>query len=67
MIERRFEEYICFLKENFSTLVEYKELTGGMDPTFYKVRDDLFDKDPFVVFNASMEATALFADKNIYH
>ena len=69
MNERRsFEGYIEFLRENFTNLVEYRELTGGMvEPKLNQAKEDLFDDDPFVVFGASLVATIAFADKNLYH
>lgn len=62
-----FQDYIDFLRENFINLVEYRELTGTLEPKLTKASQDLFDEDPFVVFNASLVATVAFADKNLYH
>ncbi len=64
---RKFKEYIAFLKENFETLIEYREKTGNFDPAITKIRDELSDTDPFVVFHASMAASILLADKSFYH
>lgn len=63
----RFGEYIEFLRENLSNLVEYRERTGTLDLNVLQVKEDLFDDDPFVVFTASLAATVLLADKSIYH
>lgn len=67
MEEASFEKYIDFLRENVVTLVEYKELTGSLSPDLLEVRDDLFNDDPFVVFGASVVATAFLSDDSIYH
>lgn len=67
MSNRRFEKYIEFLRENFGNLVEYRELTGQIEPKLMQVKADLFNEDPFVVFGASLLATAAFSDKNLYH
>ena len=63
----RFGDYISFLRENISNLVEYKQMTGSFDPLLDKVEKDLFNEDPFVVFGATLEATAAFSDKTLYH
>lgn len=65
--QRRYQDYIQFLRENFGNLVRYKEITGTMEPSLARVKKDLFDEDPFVVFGASLIATAAFAEKNLYH
>lgn len=62
-----FQEYINFLRENFTNLVEYREITGTVEPKLIQAKQDLFDDDPFVVFGASLVATIAFADKNLYH
>ena len=64
---KQFGDYIEFLRENFGNLVEYRELTGQSEPTLSKVKEDLFNEDPFVVYGASLAATTEFADINIYH
>lgn len=65
--QQRFEDYIEYLRENVSTLVEYREMTGTVDPNVLQIKEDLFNEDPFVVFSASIAATILLADKSIYH
>lgn len=67
MTTRRFEEYISFLRENFINVIDYKSKTGKFDPALLQVQKDLFHKDPFVVFSASLLATVEFADKSLYH
>ena len=62
-----FKKYIDLLRENFVNLVEYREATGTSEPTLTSVREDLFDDDPFVVFGATLAATAAFSDKYLYH
>lgn len=62
-----FQEYIDFLRENFVNLVEYREITGTIEPGLTQTKKDLFNDDPFVVFGASLIATMAFADKNLYH
>lgn len=64
---KKFEEYVKFLRDNIGNLVEYRELTGNFEPGLAKVKNDLFDEDPFVVFGATLLATAAFADKKLYH
>ncbi|MDB6096624.1 MAG: hypothetical protein JWM09_902 [Francisellaceae bacterium] len=63
----KFEEYIDFLKETVVNVVEYRERTGTSNPELSQLRDNLFDEDPFVVFGASVLATAVLADKTLYH
>ena len=63
----RFEEYIGFLRDNINNLIEYRECTGTLEPGLLKIKNDLFNQDPFVVIGASVQATKAFADKNLYH
>jgi len=65
--QHRFQDYINFLRENFANLVEYREITGTIEPKLIQAKQDLFDDDPFVVFGASLIATIAFADKTLYH
>lgn len=67
MNQKQFGDYINFLRENFGNLVQYKALTGNSSSELSKIEEDLFDEDPFVVFGASIIATAEFADNKIYH
>jgi len=67
MEHKQFGEYIEFLRNNFGNLVEYKELAGTPSHNLTKVKTDLFHEDPFVVYGASIAATAEFANSNIYH
>lgn len=62
-----FQDYIKFLRENFANLVEYREITGIVEPKLIQAKQDLFDADPFIVFGASLVATIAFADKSLYH
>ena len=62
-----YDEFILFLRENFSDIVEYRELTGTLQPGIAKIVLDLGDEDPFVVFGASIAAAAVLGDKNLYH
>ncbi len=62
-----FEEYIEYLRENIANLVEYRQRTGTVDLGVLHVKEALSDEDPFVVFNASLAATAVLADRTIYH
>lgn len=64
---KKYSDYIVFLRENFGNLVEYRELTGQIQPKLSKVNEDLFNEDPFIVYGASLIATAEFADLDIYH
>ncbi|MBT4963932.1 MAG: hypothetical protein HON32_07110 [Francisellaceae bacterium] len=64
---KKFGEYVQFLRENIGNLVEYREMTGSSEPGLVKVKTDLFDEDPFVVFGATLLATAAFSDKTLYH
>jgi len=63
----KFEEYIKYLRENFVNLVEYRERTGTLESNVMHIKEALFNDDPFVVFNASLAATVVLADKSIYH
>ncbi len=62
-----FGDYIKFLRENFSNVIKYKENSGSFEPSLTQVNEDLFDQDPFVVYGASVIATAVFADDTLYH
>ena len=62
-----YANHIEFLRNNFSYLVDYKNQVGQLNPVFQLVQQDLFDKDPFVVYGASLIATLAFADKTLYH
>lgn len=62
-----FEDYIQYLRENFTNLVEYRERTGTLEPGVRKIKEALFNEDPFIVFSASLAATIVMADKSIYH
>ncbi len=59
--------HIEFLRNNFSYLVDYKTQIGQLHPIFKMIQKDLFDKDPFIVYSASLIATLAFADQNLYH
>lgn len=63
----RFEDYIGFLRDNISNLIDYREATGTLEPDLLKIRNDLFNQDPFVVIGASVQATKAFAAENLYH
>lgn len=63
----RFEDYIGFLRDNINNLIEYRESTGTLDPNLLKIRNDLFNQDPFVVIGASVQASKAFAEENLYH
>ncbi len=63
----RFEDYIGFLRDNINNLIEYREATGTLEPNLLKIRNDLFNQDPFVVIGASVQATKAFSAENLYH
>ncbi len=65
--EERFEDYVHYLRENLVTLVEYRERTGTLEPGITEVKEALFNEDPFIVYTATLAATALLADKSLYH
>ena len=67
MSNRKFGEYIKFLRENFGHLVEYRAVTGHPNSDLVQIKDDLFNQDPFIVFGATLLATAAFSDKTLYH
>ena len=71
MVNSNFEDYIAFLRANFGNLVEYLEQTKLVGQSsiaeLMKVNQDLFDKDPFVMFDASMQASQAFANSAYYH
>ncbi len=64
---KSFNEYIDFLRKNFNNVIEYKERTGTWEASVVQIGDDLFDEDPFVVFNASIAAAAVLYDRTLYH
>lgn len=59
--------HIEFLRNNFQYLVEYKFQTGQSNPIFNMIQQNLFDKDPFVVYGAGLIASIAFSDQNLYH
>jgi hypothetical protein len=66
----RFDEYIEYLKESFVDLVEYRERTGTLEanPKIVDIKEALFNKDPFIVFSASVAATVVLAtDSTLFH
>lgn len=63
----RFEDYIVFLRDNIGNLIKYRESTGTFEPELEKIRNGLFNQDPFVVIAASVQATKAFAEKDLYH
>jgi hypothetical protein len=67
MSNTSFATYIAFLRENISNLVDYKRSLGCLEPQLSQMKQDLFNADPFVVYNASLAATGEFADKALYH
>lgn len=67
MSSYRFEDYIDFLRDNISNLIQYKERTGTMDLNLLSIKQGLFNEDPFVVIGASVQASNAFAEKNLYH
>ena len=67
MNTKNFGDYIQFLRDNFSNLITYKHLAHGFSEDLERVNTDLFDDDPFVVYDASIAATAEFANSKLYH
>lgn len=63
----RFEDYIDFLRANIKNVIEYREATGTSEPHLHDIMDGLFNKDPFVVVGASVQASKVFAAENLYH
>jgi hypothetical protein len=66
-----FQDYIAFLRDNFGNLVEYlekAELVGKSSlAELMKINKDLFDEDPFIMFDASMQASKAFSSGIFYH
>ena len=60
-------EQIDFLRDHFSTLVEYYEQQGSRIMPLRAIEDGLFDQDPFVVYGASLLAAAFLSDERLYH
>jgi hypothetical protein len=71
MTNSNFEDYIAFLRENFGNLVEYleqAELVGQSSlAELMQINQDLFNQDPFIMFDASMQASQAFANSAYYH
>jgi len=71
MYSDSFEDYIHFLRSHFGNLVEYIESKGSAEKIFIDnlitVEKELFDKDPFVVFGATVKASQAFAEQDLYH
>jgi hypothetical protein len=61
------ESVLQHVRENFMTLVEYRERTGTLEPLLLKVKQGLFNEDPFVVLGSSIAASALLAERRLYH
>ncbi len=62
-----FADYINFLRDNITNLIEYKEGTGNLNPSLLKVREGLSHPDPIVLISACEQASKAFAEKNLYH
>jgi len=71
MATSNFADYIAFLRENFGNLVEYLEQAELIGPSslaeLVRINQDLFNQDPFVMFDASMQASKAFANSAYYH
>lgn len=55
------------LRESIQNLFEYWQLIGRKNPHIEDIRAGLHHKDPFIIYKATMAATALLEDKSIYH
>jgi len=62
-----FGDYIASLREQLTALVAYQGHTTGVDPRVLHVQAGLNHADPFIVFEASLAATELMRNKNLFH
>ncbi len=66
-----FYERIKMLQSNISDLIDYLVLTGYegdlLVAALAQLNKDLVDKDPFVVFSATLQAEQVINDKTFYH
>ena len=66
MQNRKFSDYVDFLRSNINNLIDYKKLAGQYDPKLIKIRDLLFTTDPFKLLDATLAASEQF-NKSLYH
>jgi hypothetical protein len=67
VLEPTFNDYLVFLRENMGMLSAYWQAIGNPDPYIAHISKALEHPDPFVIYHASIAATALLNDKVIYH
>lgn len=65
--QQSFQDYLVILRESIQNLFEYWQLIGRKNPHIEDIRAGLHHKDPFIIYKATMAATALLEDKSIYH
>lgn len=66
-VQQDFGEYLIFLRESIQYLCDYWQMIGHKNPHIDDIRAGLYHKDPFIIYRATMAATALLEDKSIYH
>ena len=65
---KSFQDYLDFLRTSLDCILRYRRSTGKLPCKRLRgVIKNLHDADPFVVFRASMKASQILADPNIYH
>lgn len=65
--QQSFGDYLVFLRESIKNLSDYWQLIGRKNRHIEDIRAGLNHKDPFIIYKATMAATALLEDKSIYH
>ena len=62
-----YQEYIDYLRENIDSLVCYHSYAGTITSDLLQLKKELFHDDPFRLFDATIVASDIFAEKITYH
>ena len=65
--QQSFNDYLYFLRESMDNLSDYWHKVGHFNPYIKDIRKALHHVDPFVMYRASIAATAMLSEKSIYH
>lgn len=65
--KQTFADYLEELKDSMQDLTEYYKLLGKSSDKLDTVNTGLHHADPFITYKASLAASLMLADKQIYH